>query len=290
MRFFYLIEKHNRIRLTAYRFRQLATFIVADISRRRSYQSRNRMTFLVFRHVDTHHIILVIEEKFRQSLSKFRLTHTRSSQEDKRTYWTACILKSCPATTYSVSHSHDCLILSHDALMQFLFKIEKFITLALKHLVHRNACPTRNDFSNIFCIYDFIDKRIITLNLFQFSFKIFYILLSIRDLTVTKFCYTTIVTLTFSILSFVTITFYIFLFLLNLFDKATFSLPTRFYLRTFVIQFIDDFRKLVDFLLIFLTFYSLAFYLKLTNLTFDILQFFRQRIDLQSQTRSSLID
>src|SRR5690606_21199495 len=64
MCFFNLVEQDHRIGATAYGFSQLTAFVVAYISWRRTDQSRYRMTFLVFGHVDTHERVLVVEEEF----------------------------------------------------------------------------------------------------------------------------------------------------------------------------------------------------------------------------------
>ena len=58
MCFLDLIQQHHRIR---YCFGQLSTFVISDISRRSSDQSGYRVFLLVFRHIDTGHLRLIVE-------------------------------------------------------------------------------------------------------------------------------------------------------------------------------------------------------------------------------------
>ena len=62
-------------------------FIVANITRRRTNQSGNRMSFLIFAHINSGHIIFVIEEIFCQSFCQFGFTNSRCSEEKKTSDW-----------------------------------------------------------------------------------------------------------------------------------------------------------------------------------------------------------
>ena len=68
MRFFDLIEKHNRVRLAPHSFGQLTTFFIAYITRRCSYQTGHRMFLHVLSHVNAHHGIFIIKQKPGQGL------------------------------------------------------------------------------------------------------------------------------------------------------------------------------------------------------------------------------
>ena len=56
---------------------QLTTFIVANVSRRRTDQTRNGMFLLVFTHVDTRHQRFIIEQVLGKSLCQLGFTYTR---------------------------------------------------------------------------------------------------------------------------------------------------------------------------------------------------------------------
>ena len=81
MCFLDFVEQDDRIRFPPYGFCQLSAFIVAHISRRRSYQTGNAVFLLILAHVDTGHHRLVVKEELRQCLCQFRLTYTGGSQE-----------------------------------------------------------------------------------------------------------------------------------------------------------------------------------------------------------------
>ena len=83
MSLFDFIKQDDRIRFTADRFRQLATFIIADISRRRTNQTSRTKLFLIFTHIDTSHHILVVEQIFRQRFGQLCLTDTCRTEENK---------------------------------------------------------------------------------------------------------------------------------------------------------------------------------------------------------------
>jgi hypothetical protein len=61
MRFLDLIEEHHQIRPAPHRLGELPTFFLTYIARRSADQARHRMALLVFRHIDAHHILLVVE-------------------------------------------------------------------------------------------------------------------------------------------------------------------------------------------------------------------------------------
>ena len=81
MCFLYLIEEDNRIRFPADCLSQLTALIVADISRRCSDQAGYRVLLHVLTHIDTDHVVLVIEQSLGQSLCQLSLTNTSRSKE-----------------------------------------------------------------------------------------------------------------------------------------------------------------------------------------------------------------
>ena len=76
VRFFNFIQKNDAVGLAAHRFGQIAPFFVANVSRRRTDQTSDRVLFHKFTHVDTNHGVFRIKEEFSQSLRQLRLTDT----------------------------------------------------------------------------------------------------------------------------------------------------------------------------------------------------------------------
>ena len=79
-----LVKQHHAVGLAAYSLCQLTTLVVAYVARRRTHQSRDGMLLLVFRHVDTRHHRLVVEQVLGQGLCQLGLTDTRGAEEDER--------------------------------------------------------------------------------------------------------------------------------------------------------------------------------------------------------------
>jgi len=90
MRFLNFVEQHNRVRPAPDRFGKLTAFLVTNISRRRTDQSRHGVFLHVLTHVDPDHRVLVIEQKFGERAGQFRFADTGGSEKNegtKRTIW-----------------------------------------------------------------------------------------------------------------------------------------------------------------------------------------------------------
>ena len=83
MRLLDFVEQHHGIRSPPYGFRELAAFVVADISRRRADQPGHRVLLLVLRHIDANHRVLVVEQELRERARKFGFADARRTQEDE---------------------------------------------------------------------------------------------------------------------------------------------------------------------------------------------------------------
>ena len=80
---FDFIEQDHTVRAAANRFGQLAAFLVADVSWRRSNQAADGVLFLVFAHIDADHGVFIIEHEFGQGARQFGLAYTGRAEEDK---------------------------------------------------------------------------------------------------------------------------------------------------------------------------------------------------------------
>ena len=75
----HLVKQHYRIRFPAHSLCQLAAFIIAHISWRRSDQTGYRMLLHVLTHINTDHIVLIIKQRLCQSLGQLCFSHAGRS-------------------------------------------------------------------------------------------------------------------------------------------------------------------------------------------------------------------
>ena len=80
MRLLDLVEQHDLIGPPPHRLGERAALVIADIARRRADQPGDRMLLHVFRHVDAHHRVLVVEQECRKRLGKFGLADAGRAQ------------------------------------------------------------------------------------------------------------------------------------------------------------------------------------------------------------------
>ena len=145
MRFLDFIEKQHRVRFPADCLCQLTTFIVPNITGRRSDQTGDGEFFLVFRHVDSGHHILVIEEIFRQCLGQFRLANARRTQEDEGSDRPFLILQSGPRPSHRIRNRSYGFVLTDHSLVQFFFQVNQLLPFALQHPGYRDTRPSGNN-------------------------------------------------------------------------------------------------------------------------------------------------
>ena len=81
--FFDLIKQDHRVRPAAHGFRQLAAFLVANVSGRRPDQPRDRVLLLVFTHIDANHRVLIIKHEFSQRASELGFADAGRPEKDK---------------------------------------------------------------------------------------------------------------------------------------------------------------------------------------------------------------
>ena len=78
-----LVEQHNRERLAADLFGQLATLLVAYVARRRTEQPGDRVLLAVLAHVELDQCVFVAEQELRKRLGQLGLTNTGGTGEDE---------------------------------------------------------------------------------------------------------------------------------------------------------------------------------------------------------------
>ena len=147
------------------------------------------MPFLVFRHIDPHHIVLVVEQEFCQGFCQLGLSHTGRSQEDERTDRTLGVLQPGTAPADCVGNCPDGLVLAHDTLVEFSFKAQQFLFLALQHPAHGNAGPARDHFGDLLCPDFLVHHRGVLLQHGQFFLEPLHGLLKLRDTAIADLCH-----------------------------------------------------------------------------------------------------
>src|SRR6195256_39104 len=104
MRLFDFVEQHDRIRPPANGFGELPSFLEPDVSRRGSDQTRDCVLLHVLRHVDTHHRLIIVEQKLRQGPGGLGLTDAGRTEENERSDRTVGILKTGTRTANGICY------------------------------------------------------------------------------------------------------------------------------------------------------------------------------------------
>ena len=144
MRLLDLVEQDHLIGPAAHRFRERPSLVVSDIARWGADEAGRGVLLHIFRHVDTDHRRLVVEQKRSERLGEFRLAHAGRAEEEEGADRTVRILepRSCPAD--GVAHGGHRLLLADHPLAQRPLHVQQFLALALEHLVHGDTGPARD--------------------------------------------------------------------------------------------------------------------------------------------------
>ena len=145
MCFFHLIEQHDAVRMAAHSLGQLAALLVADVSRRRADQTGDAEFLHVLGHVDTHHVLLIVEQGLRQRLGQLGLADAGGAQEQEAADRSVRISNTGTRAQDGVRHLLHSLVLADDALMQHVRQAQQLFALALHQLSHRDAGPAGHD-------------------------------------------------------------------------------------------------------------------------------------------------
>ena len=90
--FFYLIKQHYRIRFLAYLVYKQAAFLIPHIPRRCPIKQRDRMLFLIFRHVKPENGRLILEQKFSQRFGQLRFSSPGRAKEKEASHRLAFLI------------------------------------------------------------------------------------------------------------------------------------------------------------------------------------------------------
>ena len=127
----YLIEEDNRVRFSADGLSQLATLIVTNVSRRCSDQAGYRVLLHVLTHIDTDHIVLIVEQCLSQGFRKLGLADTSRSKEQEGTDRFGRILDPGFGTKDGFGYLFHAFILAYDPFVQHGIQMQDLAALAL---------------------------------------------------------------------------------------------------------------------------------------------------------------
>ena len=145
---FDLIEQHNAVGVAAHGLGQLAALLIADVSRRRTDQTRDAEFFHILGHVDTDHVLLVVKQGLRQRLGQLGL-----AEEQEAADGAVRVRDAGAGAQDSVRDLLHGLVLADDPLMQRVRQAEQLLAFAFDELGDRDAGPAGDDVRNFFFRY-----------------------------------------------------------------------------------------------------------------------------------------
>src|SRR5437763_795658 len=112
MRFLNFVKEHDGIWSTTNRFGKLTALLVADVTRRRTNQTRGGEFFHVLRHVDLNQRVAIAKHEFGELLGEKCFADTGWSEKNKRTNWAPRIFQIGPAAAQRFRDRDDGFILA----------------------------------------------------------------------------------------------------------------------------------------------------------------------------------
>ena len=140
-----LVEQQDAVGPPAHRLGQRAALVVADIARRGADQAGDGVLLHIFRHVDAHHRVLVVEQEFGQRAGQLRLADAGRPEEQEAADRPVRVLQAGAGAAHGVGDGADRLVLADDPGPDRRFHLEQLLALAFEHLVDRDAGPARDD-------------------------------------------------------------------------------------------------------------------------------------------------
>ena len=150
---FDLIEQHNAVGVAAHGLGQLAALLIADVSRRRTDQTRDAEFLHILGHVDTDHVLLVVKQGLRQRLGQLGLADARGAEEQEAADGAVRVRDAGAGAQDSVRDLLHGFVLADDPLMQRVRQTEQFLAFAFDELGDRDAGPAGDDVRNFFFRY-----------------------------------------------------------------------------------------------------------------------------------------
>ncbi len=173
MRLFDFVEQDHLIGLAPHRFGQNTAFVIADIARRGTDQTRDRVFLHELGHIDAHHRVFVVKQILGQRLGQLGFTHAGWPKEKEAAKWPVRIIQSGTRPTDRVGNSRHSLFLADHPFADLFFHLQQLFTLAFQHFGCRNTGPALDHLRDLLGTHRFFDHHIgfPLLGLFQLGFQ-----------------------------------------------------------------------------------------------------------------------
>src|SRR5207302_936535 len=152
MRLLDFVEQDDRVRSSLHAFSELSTLFVADISRRRADQLRDRVLLHELGHVEADQSLLRAKHKLRQGAGNFSLADARGSEEEERADRPVRILQASARPADGASQGADRLVLRDDPLVQLFFDPEQLLRFFFLDRGDGHAGPPRDDIFDVLAV------------------------------------------------------------------------------------------------------------------------------------------
>src|SRR5438477_7811391 len=163
MGLFHFIEKHNAIRLSTDCFSKHPALSVADVSGRRSFQSGNRVRFLILRHVDRDEVALSAIKSIRKRQGSLRFSYSTGPDQQEDSDRPSRVIESGTRGLDPLRDGLQRVILTDNSHSQQFLQAQHSLNLVFEHFPNWNSCPSCDDFSDCAAIHIWPYQRILPL-------------------------------------------------------------------------------------------------------------------------------
>ena len=154
MRLLDFVEQDDRIRRTLDALGELAAFLVADVSRRRADQLRDRMLLHELRHIEADERLLAAEEELGQRARHLRFADAGRAEEEEAADGAMRRLEAGARTANGAGQRGDRLLLRDDALVQLFFHAQQLLRLFFLDAGDGHAGPAADHVFDVFAADD----------------------------------------------------------------------------------------------------------------------------------------
>ena len=148
------VEQHDGVGRTLDALGELAAFLVADVSRRRTDELGDGVLLHELRHIEADERLLAAEEELGEGAGHFGFADAGGSEEEERTDGTVRRFESGTRAANGASERGDRFVLRDDALVQLFFDAEQLLRLFFLDRGDGNAGPAADDVFDVFAADD----------------------------------------------------------------------------------------------------------------------------------------
>ena len=141
MRLLDLVEEHDAVGPTTNSLSELTTLVIPNVARRRSHQTRCRMTLHELTHVEADHGVVIVEEELCQRACQLGLADPGWPEEHEATDRPLRVLESGTCAPNGLGDDLDRLILTNEPLVDLLLHLEELGGLLLDEAADGHAGP-----------------------------------------------------------------------------------------------------------------------------------------------------